>query len=288
MSAWPQIIEDCDSLDEILSRPSQRLVDALAALEGDILILGVGGKMGPSPNIIYMAGRKFGSTGAEAQTWAINAYLPGVIARTCPRSRIVVFSSGNVYPLSPLAHGGSIEEDPPGPIGEYAQAVLARERVFEHFSRSQGTPMVLLRLNYAIDLRYGVLFDIGSRVYAGQPIDLTMGHVNVIWQGDANTYALLALALCSSPPAILNVTGPETIPVRWLAQRFAQHFGKPALTQGTEAGMALLNNAARCFGRFGYPTVPLDVMVRWVAHWIEAGGPGLGKPTHFETRDGRF
>jgi nucleoside-diphosphate-sugar epimerase len=341
----PDYIEDEATLDELIARPGPGLVEAMRQLDGDIMVLGVGGKMGPTlarlakrasedagvsrrvigvsrftrpelprqlsewgveavscdlldpegrarlpdvANIVFMAGRKFGSAGAESTTWAMNAYLPGLVAARFPRSRFVVFSSGNIYHLTPVTRGGSTEEDATSPVGEYAQSVLARERLFEHFSREAGTPVTLIRLNYAIDLRYGVLYDVAQKVYQGQPVDVTMGHANVIWQGDANSYVLRSFALASSPPSILNVTGPETVSVRWAARRFAEHFGTQAIITGEEAPTALLNNAARCFSLFGYPSVPLDVMVRWIARWVAVGGSSLGKPTHFETRDGRF
>ncbi|NPV10157.1 MAG: NAD(P)-dependent oxidoreductase [Anaerolineae bacterium] len=344
-AALPAYIEDEASLDEVMSRPSPALVEDLTALEGDIMILGVAGKMGPTlarlarrasdeagvsrrvigvsrfsqpgtrqqleswgvetiacdlldrealaslpqaRNIVFMAGRKFGSTGAEATTWAMNAYLPGLVAERFPDSRFVVFSSGNVYPLVPVISGGAVEEDLTAPVGEYAQSVLARERLFEYFSRERGIPVTLIRLNYAIDLRYGVLFDIGAKVHAGEPVDVTMGHANVIWQGDANSYVLRAFGLCSSPPAVLNVTGPEIVSVRRVAQRFGELLGREPVIQGQESPTAFLNNAGRCFSLFGYPTVPLDTMIRWIARWLELGGSSLGKPTHFETRDGRF
>jgi nucleoside-diphosphate-sugar epimerase len=340
-----EYIETEAQLNERLSRPVPGLIEDLARLPGDIVILGVGGKMGPTlarmarraaneaggrrrvigvsrfsepgvreeleaagvetivcdlldraavarlpdaPNVIFMAGRKFGSTGDEARTWVMNAYVPALVAERYRDARIVVFSSGNVYPLVPVTSGGATEECPPAPIGEYAQSVLARERVFEHFSRVHGTPVVLLRLNYAIDLRYGVLLDIAQRVAARMPIDLTMGHVNVIWQGDANAIALRALTLCESPPKVLNVTGPETISVRWLASEFGARLGIQPILEGHEAETALLSNAARCFRYFGYPTVPLAQMIDWVAHWVRIGGPTLGKPTHFEQREGKF
>jgi nucleoside-diphosphate-sugar epimerase len=310
-------------------------------MEGDLLILGVGGKMGPSlarrarranpakrviavsrfstpglrealeaeeietipaelmdptalaglpdaPNVIFMAGRKFGSTGAEWLTWAMNTYLPGLIAERYRGSRIVAFSSGNVYPLVPVKQGGATESTPPDPVGEYAQSVLGRERMFQHFSCLHGTLVTLLRLNYAIDLRYGVLLDVGQKVFERRPVDLRMGHANVIWQGDANSICLRAFALCQSPPAVLNVTGPETVSIRWAAQRFAARFGIDPILEGVEADTALLNNAARCHHLFGYPSVTLEQMIEWTADWIAVDGPTLNKPTHFETRDGRF
>lgn len=339
------VLETEEQLDERLSRPTPELIEDLARLPGDLVILGVGGKMGPTlarmarraadevgdrrhvigvsrfnepglqeeleaagvetivcdlldraavarlpdaPNVIFMAGRKFGSTGDEARTWAMNAYVPALVAERYRDARIVVFSSGNVYPMVGVASGGATEECPPAPIGEYAQSVLARERVFEYFSRVHGTPMVLLRLNYAIDLRYGVLLDVAQRVAARMPIDLAMGHVNVIWQGDANAIALRSLTLCESPPRVLNVTGPETVSIRWLATEFGTRLGVAPVFEGCEAETALLSNAARCFRYFGYPTVPLARMIEWVAHWVKIGGPTLGKPTHFEQREGRF
>jgi nucleoside-diphosphate-sugar epimerase len=332
-------------LEERLSRPSAADVEFMRELEGDLLILGVAGKMGPSlarrarraadeagvrkrivgvarfsnprvreeleaagveticadlldeeqlqalpelPNVIYMAARKFGTTGNEYLTWALNTYLPGRVAERFRRSRIVAFSSGNVYPLVPIAHGGPTEATPPDPVGEYAQSVLGRERMFEYFSARYGTPVTLLRLNYAIDLRYGVLVDIALKVYQRQPVNLAMGQVNVIWQGDANSVALRAFRLCQSPPAVLNVTGPETVSVRSLAWKFARRFGVEPIFEGTEAPTALLSDASLCHRLFGYPEVTLEQMIEWVAEWIHAGGVLWNKPTHFEVRDGRF
>ncbi|MGC8791866.1 MAG: NAD-dependent epimerase/dehydratase family protein [Bryobacteraceae bacterium] len=332
-------------LEERLSRPSTADLAFMRELEGDILILGVAGKMGPSlarrarraadeagvrkrivgvarfsnprareeleaagveticadlldedqlralpdlPNVIYMAARKFGTTGNEFLTWALNTYLPGRVAGRFRHSRIVAFSSGNVYPLVPIAQGGPTEATPPDPVGEYAQSVLGRERMFEYFSARYGTPVTLLRLNYAIDLRYGVLVDIALKVYERRPVNLAMGMVNVIWQGDANSVALRALALCQSPPLVLNVTGPETVSVRSLAWKFARRFGVEPLFEGTEAPTALLSDASRCHHLFGYPEVSLEQMIEWVAEWIRAGGVLWNKPTHFEVRDGRF
>jgi nucleoside-diphosphate-sugar epimerase len=218
----------------------------------------------------------------------MNAYLPALIAEHYRHSRIVVFSSGGVYPLVSVDSGGAKEETAPAPIGEYAQSVLARERIFEHFSRRHGTPVTLLRLNYAIDLRYGVLLDIGSKVFAGRAVDVTMGAVNVIWQGDANSVALRSLAHGQSPPFILNLTGPETLSIRDLAHRFGEIFGKAPVVEGQEAATALLNNAARCHHMFGVPSVTVEQMIEWTAHWIMAEGATLNKPTHFESRDGKF
>lgn len=338
-------IRDVAELDARLTEPSDELVADIARLNGDIVILGVSGKMGVTlarlaknaadragvkkriigvsrfsepearkelethgvetivadlldedqlrglpevANVIYMVGHKFGTTGSEHLTWAINAYLPGRVAEKYRRARIVVFSTGNVYPLTPVRQGGADEEHPTGPVGEYAQSCLGRERVLEYFSRRYGTPMVFLRLNYAIDLRYGVLLDVARAVKEGQPIDLRMGHVNVIWQGDANTIALRSLALCSTPPRVLNVTGPETISIRWLAEQFGHRFGVEPRFTYEEAETALLSNATRAHQLFGYPKVSLRQMIDWTAAWVQAGGPTWQKPTHFQEREGRF
>lgn len=338
-------ISSIEELDDLLTTPSEALVTDVAALDGDIMVIGASGKMGPTlarlgqraldaagsgrkviavarfsdgaaratledagvttvaadltnpadlaalpdvPNIVYMLGTKFGTTGREHQTWATNVHVAGDVARRFPASRFTVFSSGNIYPFRPVVLGGATEDVAPDPVGEYAQSTLARERMFEHASVTQGTPVAMFRLNYAIDLRYGVLYDIAAQVHAGQAVDITMGNVNVIWQGDANTMALRMLRHASSPPAIFNVTGPETVPMRYLVEAFAERFGVEPRTTGEEAPTALLNNAAKAFGEFGYPTVPLRTMIDWVAAWIEAGGPSLGKPTHFQARDGKF
>ena len=332
-------------LESRLSEPSDEVIASIAALEGDILILGVGGKMGPTlakqakraidlagiskkvigvsrfstlgvqeslqetgietiaadllsedclqnlpdtENVILMAGRKFGSTGNEHLTWAMNSYMPGRVAEKFKDSRLVVFSTGNVYPLTPVSHGGATESSPIAPMGEYAQSCLSRERICTYFSLQYGTPMAILRLNYAIDLRYGILLDIAERVYAEKPISLEMGNVNVIWQGDANAIVLRAFAHCQSPPLILNVTGPETVSVRYLALRFGKFFNKSLSFEGQEAETALLSNASRCHRLFGYPRVSLEQMIEWVAEWVQIGGTTLRKPTHFEVRDGKF
>lgn len=339
------IIRNEDELEAALSAPNEADIESARQWDGDLLLLGVGGKMGPSlalraakaaklagtgykvagvsrfsdqrsralleeagvrtisadlldedslarlpdsPNVIYMAARKFGSTGDEGYTWAMNTYLPGRVASRFPASRIVAFSSGNVYPFLPVASGGATEETPPAPIGEYAISALGRERMFTHFSQANGTPVVLLRLNYAVELRYGVLFDIGSKVFAREPVDLAMGNANVIWQGDANSVCLRSLPHASSPPLVLNLTGPETLSVRWVAQVFGRHFGVEPSFTGTESPRALLNNAARCFELFGYPTVSVRELIEATARWIGSGGRALGKPTHFEVTDGKF
>jgi len=342
----PDVIVDEAELDDLMTSPTPEVIAALAACDGDLAILGVGGKMGPTlarlarraveagglrarvmgvsrfsdaglertlhahgvetlpcdlldqdavqrlpdaANVIFMAGRKFGSTGAEALTWAMNTVVPAHVARRYKDSRIVVFSTGNVYPLTAVTSGGATEQTPAAPIGDYAQSCLGRERTFEYFSLRNGTPVTLFRLNYAIDLRYGILLDVATRVRDGQPVDLTMGNVNVIWQGDANAAALRALTLCASPPEALNVTGPETVSIRYLAQRFAELLNTaPPEFAGAEAPTALLSNAARAHGLLGYPRIPLDQMIRWVAHWVQGTGRTLDKPTHFEARDGRF
>jgi nucleoside-diphosphate-sugar epimerase len=239
-------------------------------------------------NIILMVGMKFGTTGAAHRTWATNALIPALVTERYRDSRFVVFSSGNVYPLTPVTDGGASEAVPVDPVGEYAQSCLARERIFEHISEVAGTPVTIFRLNYAVELRYGVVLDVALAVHEGRPIDLAMGNANVIWQGDANTFALRALTLCQSPPTILNVTGPETVSIRWLAGQFAERFGKEPEFIGTEAPTALLSNAAEAFRHFGYPQVPLARVIDWTARWIQIGGPTLDKPTHFQDRKGRF
>ena len=332
-------------LESYLAEPTAEVIAAVAALQGDILILGVGGKMGPTlakqakraidragiakkvigvsrfstpgvqeglheagietitadllsedclrnlpdtQNVILMAGRKFGSTGNESLTWAMNSYMPGRVAEKFRTSRMVVFSTGNVYPLTPVSHGGATESSPVAPIGEYAQSCLSRERICTYFSSRFGTPMAILRLNYAIDLRYGILLDIAEKVYAEEVISLQMGSVNVIWQGDANAIALRAFAHCQSPPLVLNVTGPETVSIRYLASCFSTLFNKPPRFEGEEAATALLSNASRCHQLFGYPRISLGQMIEWVAEWVRIDGTTLRKPTHFEVRDGKF
>lgn len=239
-------------------------------------------------NVIYMVGMKFGATSREAETWAVNAFLPGAVAAKFKSSKIVVFSTGNVYPLVPVAGGGCKETDPTGPIGEYAQSALARERVFSYFSKKYNIPGVIIRLNYAIDLRYGVLLDIAQKVYRRQPVDVTMGYCNVIWQGDANAITLRSFAKAQTPPLVLNVTGREIVSIRALATRFGELFGITPIFQGREADTALLSDARLCCELFGRPNVSLEQMIAWIAHWVAIGGATLQKPTHFEVRDGKF
>jgi nucleoside-diphosphate-sugar epimerase len=242
-----------------------------------------------APNVVYLAGFKFGASGAPHRTWAMNAFLPALVGERFSAARIVALSTGNVYPQVPPASGGAAEGTPPSPVGEYAQSCLARERMFEYMAEAHGTRSVLIRLNYATDLRYGVLLDIAQRVYGGMPVDVGMGWLNTIWQGDANAILLRAFELCSAPPDVLNVTGPELISVRDAAHRFAELLGRPAPEfTGEEAETALLNDAHRCSALFGPPRVGADTLIEWTAAWVAAGLPTLGKPTHFETRDGKY
>jgi nucleoside-diphosphate-sugar epimerase len=338
-------LETLQQLECRLAEPSPACVDDIGKLSGDILILGVGGKMGPSlarmarnavreagvnkriigvsrfstgglaeeleaegiatvaadlmddeqlqalpdaENVIYMVGFKFGSTGQEHLAWAVNTFLPGRVAQRFGHSRIAAFSTGNVYPLTPWRAGGATEEHPTGPVGEYAQSCLGRERILQFFSRQQQTPMVLLRLNYAIDLRYGVLLDVATAVRDRRPIDVSMGYANVIWQGDANEMALRSLRLAASPPRVLNITGPETTSIRWLGERFGELLGVKPVFAGVEQDTALLSRASLAHRLFGQPRVSLQQMIEWTARWVEVGGHTLDKPTHFQEREGRF
>ena len=239
-------------------------------------------------NVLFLAGRKFGSGADSETTWAMNAVVPAQVAQHFRDSRIVCFSTGNVYPFVTPEQGGSIESDTPAPVGEYAQSCLGRERIFQYYSRKFSTQCLLFRLNYAIDLRYGVLVDIARQVFDGKPVDLTVPAVNVLWQGDANSYAIRSLDMCESPARILNVTGPETIPVLRAAEFFAARFQKELQVTGASRGIALLNNAAACHEALGYPAVTASELMEAVAVWIETGGASLNKATKFQVTDGRF
>jgi nucleoside-diphosphate-sugar epimerase len=341
----PEKITSEEQLDELLTTPSPALIDMMKRLEGDIRILGIGGKIGhtvggaamraireagvnrtvhgvdafptpgsreviekfgvspitcdlldpdavaklpKAPNIIFMAGRKFGTTEGADLTWAINVLLPANVARHFTTSRIVAFSTGCVYPLVAAVTGGCTEEAPPDPIGEYSQTCLGRERVFEYYSNANGTAVCLFRLNYSIDLRYGVIHDIARQVWEGAPVDLIVGCFNCIWQGDTADQAQRCLELCSSPPTPINVTGPETISVRYVAEECARIMGKPVTFCGEAGDVGYLSNAAKAAARFGHPRVPLAHMIRWTAEWIMAGGRSLNKPTHFEVATGKY
>jgi nucleoside-diphosphate-sugar epimerase len=333
-----------EQLEDLLSEPTAAVVETLGRLPGDLILLGVAGKMGPSlarmarrasdaagvrrriigvarfsaggqdalqahgietircdlldeeavallpeaANVVYMTGRKFGSTGGEALTWAMNAYLPAVVCRKYRHSRMVVFSTGNVYGLAPVAGGGSREGDVPQPVGEYAMSCLGRERLFEHFSRSLGMPLIQLRLNYACDLRYGVLVDLAQRVWAGEAIDLSMGHFNTIWQGDANAMTLRAFDHVAVPPRVVNVTGPELLSVRSMCERLGERMQRHVQFTGTAGVTAFLSDARRGLELLGPLRIGADRLLDWVAEWVVCGGRLLGKPTHFEARDGQY
>jgi nucleoside-diphosphate-sugar epimerase len=338
-------INSVEQLEDLLSEPNEGVVESIGRLKGDLVILGVGGKMGPTlarlakrasvaagdqrriigvarfsetglesrlqvqgietircdlldqeqldrlpeaPNVIYMAGMKFGSTGQEALTWAMNSFLPGMVCRKYGRSKLVVYSTGNVYGLAPAGKGGSRETDSLNPVGEYAMSCLGRERIFEHFSRVVNIPLAILRLNYAVEMRYGVLVDLARRVQTGQPIDLTMGYCNVIWQGDANAMALRAFDHTASPALILNIAGPEVLSVRQVGEEFGRLLGKAVTFLGVEAPDALLSDGQLAFQLFGRPRVNARQMIGWIAAWIQRGGEYSGKPTHFDVRDGKF
>lgn len=261
---------------------------AVEVVRVDLLDPGVYAGLPDAGSVVYMVGQKFGTSGDAAGTWATNAAIAAWASSRYRGVRTVAFSTGNVYPLRPLAAGGADEATAPAPVGEYAQSCLGRERLFEYAAKAWGTPVVLVRLNYAVDLRYGVLVDIARAVREGREVDLAMGLVNVIWQGDACEVALRALALAASPARALNVTGPETASVRALAERFGRRFGRAPLLLGEEGPTALLSDAGRACARFGYPRVPLARLADWTADWLEAGGRLLDKPTHFSEREGRF
>ena len=242
-----------------------------------------------APNVLYLAGMKFGSSGDPSGTWALNTLLPGLVARRFRGARIVALSTGNVYGLSSIKKGGAVETDPPAPEGEYAQSCLGRERMFGHAAAEYGTKVALIRLNYANDLRYGVIVDVAQKVLDGTPVDVSMGWVNVIWQGDANRAIVRSFAHAAAPPFVLNVSGPETVSVRWLAGRLAELLDRPVPPiVGAETETAILSNCSKQHGLYGYPSVTLDALIRWTAEWLQRGGRTLGKPTKFQARDGKF
>jgi nucleoside-diphosphate-sugar epimerase len=341
----PERISSVEELENLLSEPTEGVVSALSKLDGDIMVLGVGGKMGPSlaymalrafrqagkqnevigvsrftsaelreklskwgvktiacdlldehqvealpdvQNIVFMVGMKFGTTGQEWKTWAVNTMLPAIVCNRFKWSKFVVFSTGNVYPLTPIVRGGSTEFDSPSPIGEYAMSCLGRERIFEYFSREHGTQVAIVRLNYAVELRYGVLVDLAKKVLNGEEIDLTMGAFNAIWQGDAVAMALQCFSHVSSPPFIINITGPETVSVREVCEEFGRFMGRQVKFVGEEAPDALISNAQLAHMLFGYPRVSLKRMILWISDWLMRGFETWDKPTHFEERSGRF
>ena len=239
-------------------------------------------------NVLFLAGRKFGTLDRSDITWATNTIVPARVGQHFAHSRMVVFSTGNVYPLVPVAGPGSRESDAPSPVGEYAQSCLGRERVIEFVSRERQLQALIFRLNYAVDLRYGTLVDIARKVLTGVPVDVTVGCFNAIWQGDANSYALRSLELCASPPSLLNVTGAERISVRDTAEWFGSIFGRSPVLVNTEGPVALLSDSTRCRTLLGDPEVPFAVLRQWVAHWVATGGVSLNRPTHFEVTDGRY
>jgi nucleoside-diphosphate-sugar epimerase len=341
---WPEVVRDESALEELLSRPSSADVAFARKLDDDVLVLGAGGKMGPSlarrvrravdaagvarrvlavarfsepglreslerdgietlpcdlldarqvarlpgvGNVLFLAGRKFGSTDRPDLTWMQNVVVPSIVAARFADSRIVVFSSGNVYPLVRPGEPGCTEATPVGPVGEYAQTCVGRERVFEHAANERGTRCLLFRLFYAVDLRYGTLVDVARRVHAGEPVSLAASHVNAIWQGDASSYAFRGLSLCESPPRPLVVTSSDVVSVRDVARDFGRRLGRPVHFQGSP-GPALLGDSSLCTSLLGPPEVPLARLLDWVAAWVAEGGRSLGKPTHFEATDGRF
>ncbi|MEI6028429.1 MAG: NAD-dependent epimerase/dehydratase family protein [Betaproteobacteria bacterium] len=346
MKPLPPSFQDVEHLEDVMTEPTPDLVADLARIDGDLMVLGVGGKMGPTlarmarraapskrvigvarfsdaatrqalqahgveciacdlldraalerlpnvgdgvKNIVYMAGHKFGAAGNLSMTWMMNVGVPAMVAETFRQARIVTFSTACVYPFVPVDGPGADESVPAvPPPGDYAWSCVGRERMFEHGSRRWGTPGRLVRLSYAIDMRYGVLYDVAQAVFNGRPLDVTMGHADVIWQGDANEQSLRLLAHCTSPATPINITGPQHVSVRWLAGEFAQRFGRQAVLTGQEAPTAWLIDTREAQRLLGAPRVPLATMIDWVADWVARGGASLNKPTHFSTRDGKY
>lgn len=341
MTELPSAIRNEQELEDLLSNPSQKLIDTLVSLDGDISILGVGGKMGPTlarmakraapnkrvigvarfsevglkeklegwdietvecdlldraavdrlektANVVFMAGRKFGSAGNQSLTWAMNVQAPAIVAEAFAESRITVFSTACVYPFVDITGQGAREDLDLNPPGEYANSCVGRERMFEHFSRTHGTKVSLIRLSYAIDMRYGVLHDVARAVQSKEPVQINSGHCNVIWQGDANDIALQSLAYADNPPFVLNLSGPELVSVRRLAQKFGEKFHQEPILSGSEQDRAWIIDTSLQQQLFGYPSVPLPRLIDWTASWLSDGHRSLGKPTHFEVRDGNY
>lgn len=345
MQILPEKIENEEQLEEMISRPGDEVIELFSRLDGDIIFLGVAGKIGPSlalmarracdkagvkkkiigvslfenkeqqerlekngistihgdlldtgflsglpkdRNVFYLAGMKFGAVENLSLTWAINTYLPALVADNFRQSRIVAFSTGCVYPLVPVESGGSRESDAPDPVGEYAQSCLGRERMFEYGSIRNKTEVALIRLNYSVEMRYGVLLDIAIKVKNNQPVDLSMGYFNVIWQGDLNDFVLRSLEHVKSPVKVINITGPEILRVREVAEEFGQLFGVRPAFVNKEAPTALLNNSSHAFELLGRPKTPVKQVIKWIAGWLAEGKDILGKPTHFEVRNGKY
>jgi nucleoside-diphosphate-sugar epimerase len=340
-----QLIENEAQLDDLLTRPRPELVSFIRQVRSPLLVLGAGGKMGPTlaalawraaaaaghklrviavsrfnnsasrqwlessgvqtiacdlfkrdeiarlpdaGDLLFLVGVKFGTSQNPSLTWATNTIIPTNVAERFPQTRTVALSTGNVYPLVRVADGGVVETHPLTPLGEYANAAVARERLFEFHSQRQGTPIVLVRLNYAVELRYGVLHDLARKVWTGEAVDLANGYFNCIWQGDANDGIVRSLALAASPPLRLNLTGPEVLSVRAVASQLGEMMGKSVRFNGTELGTAQLSNPACACKLLGPPPTPLEEVLRWTAHWVMRGGASLNKPTHFEARDGKY
>jgi nucleoside-diphosphate-sugar epimerase len=341
----PERIDSEEQLEDLLTRPSKGLQEFVRTLASPLLILGAGGKMGPTlallakraaeaaqhpleviavsrfrdaslvawlshngirtiscdlldavsvqrlpdaQNLIYLVGLKFGTAQDPSLTWAINTIVPSRVAERYREVRIVALSTGNVYPLGEVSRGGSMESDALTPVGEYANSAVARERIFEFHSRAHHIPLALIRLFYAVEPRYGVLVDVARRVCEGTPIELANGYFNCIWQSDANEMIIRALALASSPPTAWNLCRPEVFSVRAVATGFGELVGRSPNFTGQESSTALLGNPAALCARLGVPEVQLPAMQGWIANWVKRGGRDLGKPTHFESRDGRY